>query len=161
LLTTLVVAGRLGLDPWWGRQHNRHLVFLPTVILVAWVLGFGPGLLVAGLCTAALGWFWMDSGHGVLATVDLCLFLAVSAAICVLVQSMHGARARADSARRSRERLLAVVAHDLRNPLAAVRMTSTLLRKNTADNEGAQRQLTIIDRAVSRMDDLIRDLVDA
>ena len=64
MLTALVVAARLELDPRWGRQHNRHLVFLPTVLLAAWLGGFGPGLLSTILSTAALAYFWADPAHG-------------------------------------------------------------------------------------------------
>src|SRR6185369_9589050 len=39
LLTSLVIAGRLALNPLWGRSHNRHLVFLPTVLIAAWLGG--------------------------------------------------------------------------------------------------------------------------
>ena len=45
----LVVLGRLALNPWWGVQQNRHLVFLPTVLLAAWLGGFGPGV-VSAVC---------------------------------------------------------------------------------------------------------------
>jgi signal transduction histidine kinase len=161
VLTASVVAGRLALDPWWGRQHNRHLVFLPTVMLAAWLGGFGPGLLASALSTLALSLFWTDPGHGFRASVDLVLFLCVSLAICLLVQSLHAARARAESARQAREELLAVVAHDLRNPLNAIKMSSASVQQAGVDAETVRRRIRIIDRAVLRMDDLIRDLVDA
>src|SRR5262249_5864803 len=64
LVTALVVAGRLALDPLWGYHHNRHLVFLPTVMIVAWFGGFWPGVVSAALSTAALYVFWSDVPGG-------------------------------------------------------------------------------------------------
>jgi len=161
LLTVTVVAGRLALDPWWGRQQNRHLVFLPTVMLAAWLGGFGPGLLSATICTLALATFWTGTVHGLSAGFELVLFLGVSTAICALIQSLQVARARADDARRSREQVLAVVVHDLRNPLAAVRVAAEALLKDPSHGELVRRRLNVVDRASLRMEHLIRDLVDA
>jgi len=160
-LTVLVAAGRLALDPWWGRQHDRHLVFLPTVMLAAWLGGLGPGLLSATLSTVALATFWAEPVPGLYASAELVLFFGVSAAICALVQSLHLARARADAARRSREQVLAVVVHDLRNPLTAVRVAVQTLQKSSSDPDLVRRRLNVIDRASLRMEHLIRDLVDA
>ncbi|HXI54599.1 MAG TPA: HAMP domain-containing sensor histidine kinase [Polyangia bacterium] len=161
-MTLLVVAGRMALDPWWGHHHNRHLVFLPTVMIAAWLGGLGPGLLSATLCTSALAIFWNDSGESFLrSNSDLVLFALVSVATCVLVEFLHRARARADAATESREQIMAVVAHDLRNPLSVVTIAAQRLQRISGNPEPVQRGLQAIDRAASRMDHLIRDLVDA
>jgi signal transduction histidine kinase len=162
-LTIVVVLGRLALDPVWGRQHNRHLVFLPTVMLAAWFGGFGPGLLSVALSTLALGHFWTDAGAGAGFHVnsDLVLFFFVSVAVCELVESLHLARAHADDARRAHERVMEVVVHDLRNPLTAIKATSDALQSNPDLDARHRQRLKIIDRSASRMESLIRDLVDA
>jgi len=166
VLTLLVIAGRLALNPWWGRQHNRHLVFLPTVMAVAGLAGLGPGLLATVMATVALAVFWMDTGVAALANADLLLFFFTSVAICLLLQSLRIARDRAASASRSRQQVMAVVAHDLRNPLTTIMMTASTLQKTgagggLADPALAGRYLKAIQRSASRMNDLIRDLVDA
>ena len=160
-LTILVVLGRLALDPVWGRQHNRHLVFLPTVMLAAWFGGFGPGLLSVALSTLALGHFWAEPAFGFHLNSDLVLFFFVSVAICELVESLHLARAHADDAKRAHERVMEVVVHDLRNPLTAIKATSDSLQTNPGLDDHHRHRLKIIDRSVSRMESLIRDLVDA
>ena len=157
----LVVAGRLTMDPWWGRQQNRHLIFLPAVILVAWLFGFGPGLLSALISVAALGSFWMHRSGGVRANAELVLFFLVSAAVCALVRSLQRARERADATRTSREQVLAVVTHDLRAPLTTIMVTSSSLRNHVDDPDLVRRRLKVIDQAALRMEDLIRDLLDA
>jgi signal transduction histidine kinase len=164
-LSAAVTLGRLKLDPWLGHSHNRHLFFLPTVILAAWLWGFAPALFAAALFAVALRAFWTDHHESFLhANSDVVLFLLVSAAICAIVRSLQHAREAADEATRSREQLLAVVAHDLGNPLHAVRLAEEHLRakigETTGDARAVERSLATIEHATTRMDHLLRDLVD-
>jgi PAS domain S-box-containing protein len=69
----------------------------------------------------------------------------------------------AQEALRAREDLLAIVSHDLRNPLGVVLASSSLLLKaNLPPDKGerARRQVEAIQRAGNRMNRLIRDLLD-
>ncbi|HET7731171.1 MAG TPA: PAS domain-containing sensor histidine kinase [Usitatibacter sp.] len=69
------------------------------------------------------------------------------------------ARAEAESAVHSRDDILAIVSHDLRNPLNIIAMSANLLEAPIADAKRAA-QLGIIRRAVARMNRLIEDLLD-
>jgi signal transduction histidine kinase len=79
-------------------------------------------------------------------------------------------RARAEAAEqearnavRTREEVLAVVSHDLKNPLGSISLTAQLLRRLISEDEGGERMrnhLGTIERSVERMDRLIRDLLD-
>lgn len=83
----------------------------------------------------------------------------------------RAARARAEASTRERERLLAVVAHDLRNPLAVVSMyAETLMLQGLTpgapapDDENAawgRRALTTIHANAVAMQRLVEDLLDA
>jgi signal transduction histidine kinase len=74
----------------------------------------------------------------------------------------HAARGEAESATRARDEMLAMVAHDLRNPLNAIQMASQLLLSDPAlDAEAARKTVHMIQRAGSRMNRLIGDLLDA
>ena len=74
-LTLAVVLGRHALNPWWGVQQNRHLVLLPTVLLAAWMGGFGPGVVSVLLSTLALHVLWSkEPGLLHVPAVDLVLF---------------------------------------------------------------------------------------
>jgi PAS domain S-box-containing protein len=59
----------------------------------------------------------------------------------------------------ARDDVLAIVSHDLRNPINTISMTAELLQEQTPAGEGA-RLLEIIQRSTQRMDRLIRDLLD-
>ncbi len=70
---------------------------------------------------------------------------------------------RAQHAAEVRRDLVAVVAHDLKNPLNAVAMAAALLSKGATpgpEGDRARRQTGIIARATDRMNRLIHDLLD-
>jgi signal transduction histidine kinase len=59
----------------------------------------------------------------------------------------------------AREEVLRIVAHDLRNPLNTVAMTTTLLLDVPSTEEQRRQRLTVIQRAGQRMNRLINDLL--
>jgi PAS domain S-box-containing protein len=62
---------------------------------------------------------------------------------------------------RGREEMVGVVSHDLRNPVAAVKMLSrALLRDQASGPSGTRETLGLIAEAADQMDTLIRDLLD-
>jgi signal transduction histidine kinase len=60
----------------------------------------------------------------------------------------------------TRDEVLAIVSHDLRNPLHTIGMSVQLLKDIALDESERQRHLDIIERAKDRMDRLIQDLLD-
>lgn len=67
----------------------------------------------------------------------------------------------AQSSTRARDQVLAVVSHDLRNPVHTITMsTSFLLDLPHLEEKVARAQLAVIRRSASRADRLIRDLLD-
>jgi signal transduction histidine kinase/DNA-binding NarL/FixJ family response regulator len=91
---------------------------------------------------------------------ELAVELARRAALAVENARLFHA---AQEAVATRDRVLAVVAHDLRSPLTAVRFDVEMLRADPAAPlaEGDARTLARIERAAARMDALIEDLLDA
>jgi PAS domain S-box-containing protein len=62
---------------------------------------------------------------------------------------------------RARDEIVGVVSHDLRNPVAAVKMLSgTLLRSPDSGGRTAHESIELIGQAAEQMDALIRDLLD-
>ncbi|HEX7595528.1 MAG TPA: PAS domain S-box protein [Gemmatimonadaceae bacterium] len=67
----------------------------------------------------------------------------------------------AQQATRARDDVLAVVAHDLRNPLNTVTMAVSLMLENTPpERVQERRQVEIVRRAADRMNRMIQDLLD-
>ena len=69
------------------------------------------------------------------------------------------ARVAAERAARSRDEIIAVLAHDLRNPMHAILGAAAMLSV-TAEEEKRRRQVALIQRATQRMERLVTDLLD-
>lgn len=92
--------------------------------------------------------------------VHLAQELARRASLAIDNARLHEAAQRAV---RVREDVLAVVSHDLKSPLNALRLGVRLQLKRAEDEERSEaerRQLDLLDRAVDRMERLIADLLD-
>jgi PAS domain S-box-containing protein len=66
----------------------------------------------------------------------------------------------AASAVRLREEVLAVVSHDLRNPLGAITLAAAILLKKFSADPRPRKQVETIERSASRMTHLVDDLLD-
>jgi len=71
-------------------------------------------------------------------------------------------RSEAEAAVRSRDEVLSIVSHDLRNPVSTVAMSAALLQDPQIPLSDEQRrtQLQVIARSAHRMNRLIQDLLD-
>ena len=71
-------------------------------------------------------------------------------------------RTEAEAAVRSRDEVLSIVSHDLRNPVSTVAMSASLLQdpEIVLDEEQRRTQLDVIARSAHRMNRLIQDLLD-
>lgn len=65
-----------------------------------------------------------------------------------------------EQATRSRDQMLGVVAHDLRNPLNTMLMAAELLADSAPPDSPTHRHATIVQRAGERMNRLVQDLLD-
>jgi PAS domain S-box-containing protein len=80
-----------------------------------------------------------------------------------LLEHERLAHAMAIEAVRSRDQVLSIVSHDLRNPLGTITMSASLLLDLIPDEEARRterRQLEIIRRAAGTMNRMIEDLLD-
>ena len=69
------------------------------------------------------------------------------------------ARVDAERATKARDEIIAVLAHDLRNPMHAILGAAAMLRV-TVDEEKRRRQVAMIERATQGMERLVTDLLD-
>jgi hypothetical protein len=70
------------------------------------------------------------------------------------------ARKDAERATQARDDVLAIVAHDLRNPIQTISVTAAVLGL-TAEDEKRRRHVAVIQRSAQKMERLIADLLDA
>jgi len=68
--------------------------------------------------------------------------------------------ARAEEAVRVRDRFVATLSHELRNPLAPIRNSLHILQRTTPGSAMAGRALEVIDRQVTLLGGIIEDLMD-
>jgi PAS domain S-box-containing protein len=59
-----------------------------------------------------------------------------------------------------RERILAIVSHDLRGPLSAIDLSASLIQESHLDDPETRKKLGIISRSTTRMQRMIGDLLD-
>jgi signal transduction histidine kinase len=76
-------------------------------------------------------------------------------------RELREAQSQARRAIQEREDLLAVVSHDLRNPLSVILVSATLALRAGRPGDADRRAIETIRRSALRMDRLIGDLLDA
>ena len=74
------------------------------------------------------------------------------------VTELTNARRDAEAANRAKDEFLAMLGHELRNPLAPILTALQLMRLR--NESGAERERTIIERQVNHMVSLVDDLLD-
>jgi len=89
--------------------------------------------------------------------VDLAKQIAERAAVAVDNAQLYGALQDADH---RKNEFLAMLAHELRNPLAPIRTAADVLQVVAPDNPPVKRAADIIRRQVGHMTELVDDLID-
>ncbi len=185
VLIAVLGAVRYALIPFMGSQAPLlpFVIAIPIVMLLA---GLGPALLAAAfvpLLTTLLFTQWPHDDHAGQWGGHVALFVTASGLIIlvlhrvqVAVREQHAAwraareaeqRAVANEARlretdRRRDAFLAMLAHELRNPLAAIRNVAHILGVDAAarDSGTIKRTSELLQRQVNQLSRLIDDLLD-
>ena len=137
-------------------QSPEHLQLLrsvsPTSVMAV-------PLLIHGQLLGAIAMISSTSSR-VFGAGDLRLAEALADRAAVAIQNARLYRASVH-ATRLRDEVLAVVAHDLRNPLSAILTQSWALRRRDASpDRRSMKPAAVIERAARRMNRLIQDLLD-
>jgi signal transduction histidine kinase len=174
-LTALLL--RWVLDPWLGNAVPFAAVY-GAVAIAVWFGGLGPAVLAMILGYALINVRY-TSPYGELSitgpadAISLALFALSCALIIVLGEAMRRARdryrasevelkeraAQLQRADANKSQFLAVLSHELRNPLAPLRNGLTLLRMQHEDVATAETH-DMMERQIVQLTRLIDDLLD-
>ena len=131
--------------------ERLHALGARSLIVVPLRLGQGP---VLG--TLTFGSTRTDRFYG---SDDLALARELARTAALALENARLYR-KSEQAIAARDEVLAVVSHDLRNPLNRVRMAAELLLDSDGMPDGAERMLDMVVRATDEMNRLIGDLLD-
>jgi signal transduction histidine kinase len=164
-----------------ARPFGGAYLYIPLVGVFVAALhgGFGPGVLAVVLCALGFDFLYLGppfrfgvgdmeeahrlAGFVVIGTAAAWIAARFREARREAEAARHAAEAAEEAARRTgrlQERLVAVVSHDLRNPLGALRGNATLLPRLGPLNERQSIVVTRMIGTLDRTDALIRDLLD-
>lgn len=149
--------------------------FYPAVLLSSWFGGMSAGLLTVILTIPSGAYFWIAGGSGPPPYGWLYVSGAAASMIMIVVvtELLHGERRRAQESEaradrrarqlaeeaRARDQFLAMLSHELRNPLSALRSTTKLLRADPSA-PGVDGHAAVIERQVEQMARLLDDIFD-
>jgi two-component system CheB/CheR fusion protein len=175
LAVAVALTLRLLLIPITG-TGAPYVVFFAAVLLTSLYAGFGPGLLAVALA-APLGAyaFITRAGYPVDEAVAQALLFAVDGVLVaylsyLITRSRRAADAAVAALQRSEEELrrsdrhkdefLAMLSHELRNPLSAIRNSVYVLMRSAPDAEASKRAREVVDRQSIQLTRLVDDLLD-
>jgi signal transduction histidine kinase/CheY-like chemotaxis protein len=166
------------LDPWLG-NNVPFITLYGAVAIAVWFGGLGPAVLAMVLGYAIVNVRYISDHDGVSVTgpaesMTLALFALSCSLIIVLGEAMRRARDRyrvseAEVRDRARElqradanksRFLAVLSHELRNPLAPLRTGLALLRMRGQGDGATAETHDMMERQITQLSRLIDDLLD-
>jgi PAS domain S-box-containing protein len=102
-----------------------------------------------------------STDHGIAVCLDITARKRAESERERLLDGEREARQSAERAIRIRDDVLAVVAHDLRNPVHTIILSTGMLRDIPLDDAQRQHRLDVIQRTAKGMEQLIRDMLDA
>lgn len=169
--------------------NATFLPFFVAVLLAAWYGGLGPGLLATVAGGTAHAWFLLEptSSFSVLEVdgrVRLALFLVLAVLISLACESLHRALRRTAAMRtditgllrleeelrelaaelseadQRKDRFLATLSHELRNPLAPIRNALELIKRADGDMGKIEFARAAMERQLVQMVRLVDDLLD-
>ena len=173
--TAAVGAGlllRYLLNPVLGQQGPYLILTLP-IVAAAIYGGFGPALLATALATSAGTYLFINRGaglHNVMQPENLArtlLFILIGLAIGFMGGQLQRSRVLlADKVRqlkasnRAKDNAMAVLGHEIRNPLSAIQSAQTLLQRASGDETRIAKASEVIERQVAQMLRMADDLLD-
>lgn len=153
---------RYGLHPVLG-EHLTFSVYYLAVSFAGWAGGLTAAFATAIMSSMLATYLFSHAGgvlqlHNAEEVCALIVFLLVSLVIGILSEMSLRSQDRARIAEQQKDDFLAILAHELRNPLAIIHYTN--LAEDRSRLEGKPGRSEIIDRQVQQLDQMIDDLMD-
>lgn len=167
LTVALAVAARFALNPFLG-TYSPLMIFTLPVVVTALYGGYGPALVATAL-GASVGVYFFVGGMGwpdltLGSATGLALFILIGLSVSFLGARLQASRQSLVDAGRRKDDFLAMLGHELRNPLASISAAAELLRRAAGEavRDGVDRlgAVGVIRRQVGHMARLIDDLLD-
>ena len=168
-LFAVVVAGFCVLLRWLTipvlGSGAPYLWLFPGVLAVAVLLGQGPGLVASGVGALALELWIVPHVHGIAISLEDWgrISVVVSSAVVLgeIGRRLRTAEAALVESDRRKDEFLAVLSHELRNPLGTIRSALTILdRGPLSSRQDAERAHGVIERQLAHLSRLVDDLLD-
>lgn len=163
------------------------LSFFPAVLLSTYMVGMGPGLLVAVLSTCSAWAFFMGPRVAISSMpqsdiIALVFFAVILVIDCLVIERMNLTMRRLQStstklqvsedalvlrqaelskADRQKDLFIATLAHELRNPIAPIISAAQLIAMRSTGDEQLIHATAIVIRQSSQLTRLVDDLLDA
>ena len=163
-VTAAMIAVREALSGWLGRSAP-FLSSIAAVLIASFRGGLGPGLIATALSAAASDFFFVPPLfslrvekliHG----ADLIMFVAIGVLISLLCEKRLRLIRQLREADRRKDEFLAVLGHELRNPLAPISNSIELWPLVDKDRAQMKSLRETMQRQVGQMVRLIDDLMD-
>jgi signal transduction histidine kinase/ActR/RegA family two-component response regulator len=155
------------------------VLFILAVMVSAWYGGLGPGVLSSLLSVMAGNYFLMEPARSFALSspadwLRVASFLVTAGVVSSLSEAMHEARRQAEHqaweaergrrelerADRQKDEFLAMLAHELRNPLAPIHNAVQILSVRGHHPAEVERIRGLIERQLRQMVRLVDDLLD-
>src|SRR5215831_18279813 len=175
--TALAVLVRDLLAPLWGFSFP-FITFHPAVMIASWYGGLGPALFATSFATFLSLHLYMSPAHsGRLPFPDalaLFIFALINMLIAGLCERLHHAVRNAETdaallkqseeqmreAEKRKDEFLAMLGHELRNPLNNLNSSMYLLRSRSNEEDVRELSIKLIDRQTQHINRIISDLLD-
>jgi signal transduction histidine kinase len=148
-------------------KGNSELVLISATIVCALYFGFWIGMGTAVVAALGLDFFFQYPRLSFAIyysedVIQLAAFMLLAIYVSWVGAQLRKAKAQAEQASRAREDLLAIVAHDMRNPLNTIQLSTRLIEKDSADRRppGYEKGVETIKRSAHRLNRLIQDILD-
>ena len=152
--------------------------FLLIVMVVAWLAGFGPAIVSVLISAVALD-YWFVPPIGALVTTwheaaSVVAFITVGAGVAWLTATRRQAeddrqallvrerasRALAETANRAKDEFVAMLGHEVRNPLSAIVNAVQILERAGAQDDTTRHAREIVARQANNIARMIEDLLE-